>query len=71
MRALVTKGQMKLKADWRATDSSKKRTNEFVFVAFHGKKKKKSDIIYVRSLRSLSKSMYYLLTLYFSIFKPR
>ena len=29
-----TKGQIKPKADWRAADSPKKRTNKFVFVAF-------------------------------------
>ena len=29
----VTKGQIKPKADWRATDSPKKRRNKFVF--FH------------------------------------
>ena len=29
-----TKGQIKPKADWRAADSPKKQTNEFVFVAF-------------------------------------
>ena len=31
MRAVVTKVQIKLKADLRATDSPKKRTNEFAF----------------------------------------
>ena len=30
----MTKGQIKPKADWRAADSPKKQTNEFVFVAF-------------------------------------
>ena len=30
----VNKGQMKLKVDWRAVDSAKKRTNEFVLFAF-------------------------------------
>jgi hypothetical protein len=27
-----SKGQIKLKADWRAIDSPKKRTNKFVFL---------------------------------------
>ena len=30
------KGQMKPKADWRAIDSPKKRTNEFVFFLLYG-----------------------------------
>ena len=30
----MTKGQIKPKADWRAADSPKKQTNEFVFVSF-------------------------------------
>ena len=30
--AVEAKGQIKPKADWRAIDSPKKRTNEFVFV---------------------------------------
>jgi hypothetical protein len=29
-----TKGQIKLKADWRAIDSPQKQTNEFVLFAF-------------------------------------
>ena len=35
-----TKGQIKPKADLRAVDSPKKRTNEFVLFAFHGKQNK-------------------------------
>jgi hypothetical protein len=31
---MPTKGQIKTKADWRAVDSPKKRTNEFVLFAF-------------------------------------
>ena len=31
---VYTKGQIKPKADWRAVDSPKKRTNEFVLFAF-------------------------------------
>ena len=31
---MVPKGQIKPKADWRAVDSPKKRTNEFVLFAF-------------------------------------
>ena len=37
---IVAKGQIKLKADWRAADSPKKRTKKivlFAFFAFHGK----------------------------------
>ena len=30
----ITKGQIKPKADWRAVDSPKKQTNEFVLFAF-------------------------------------
>ena len=30
----LSKGRMKSKADWRAVDSPKKRTNEFVLFAF-------------------------------------
>ena len=33
-KVLITKVQIKPKAGWRAVDSPKKRTNEFVFVAF-------------------------------------
>ena len=35
------KGQIKPKADWRAVDSPKKRTNEFGFFAVKSKKTKK------------------------------
>ena len=35
-----TKGQIKPKADWRAADSPKKRTNKFVFVAFYSSRQK-------------------------------
>ena len=31
---LLSKGQIKPKADWRAVDSPKNRTNEFVLFAF-------------------------------------
>ena len=44
----MTKGQIKPKADWRAADSPKKQTNEFVFVAFllfTAKKKRKKEIV--------------------------
>ena len=38
LRSIVTfptsKGQIKPKADWRAVDSHKKQTNEFVLFAF-------------------------------------
>ena len=38
-----TKGQMKPKADWRAVDSPKKRTNDFLLLfAFLGKPKPNS-----------------------------
>ena len=30
----ITKGQIKPKTAWRAVDSSKQQTNEFVFLAF-------------------------------------
>ena len=45
----MTKGQIKPKADWRAADSPKKQTNEFVFVAFllvtaKKKEKKRKEI---------------------------
>ena len=33
-RLWISKGQIKPKTDWRAVDSSKKRTNEFVLFAF-------------------------------------
>ena len=32
--SMPTKGQIKLKADWRVIDSPKKRTDEFVLFAF-------------------------------------
>ena len=34
VKHLSPKGQKKPKADWRAVDSLKKRTNKFVFIAF-------------------------------------
>ena len=34
----LVKGQIKPKADWRAVDSSNKRSNEFVFYAVKSKK---------------------------------
>ena len=46
----MTKGQIKPKADWRAADSPKKQTNEFVFVAFllfTAKKKKERNCSFV------------------------
>ena len=46
----MTKGQIKPKADWRAADSPKKQTNEFVFVAFllfTAKKKKERKKLFV------------------------
>ena len=33
-KEIIIKGQIKPKADWRAVDSPKKRTNEFVLFAF-------------------------------------
>ena len=39
-----TKGQIKPKADWRAIDSPKKRTNEFVFFAMRVRKYLKLEI---------------------------
>ena len=38
-----TKGQIKLKADWRAIDSPKKRTNEFILFAVKSKKANKTN----------------------------
>ena len=41
---VFTKGQIKPKADWRAIDSPKKRTNEFVFFC-HEKQKKTNSFV--------------------------
>ena len=44
MNSLLTaKGQIKPKADWRAIDSPKKRTNEFVLFAVKSKKANKTN----------------------------
>ena len=40
---LVTKGQIKPKADWRDIDSPKKRTNEFVLFAVISKQATKTN----------------------------
>ena len=37
---MIDKGQIKLKADWRAVDSHKKRKNELEMYAFHHKQNK-------------------------------
>ena len=42
-RMLLSKGQIKPKADWRAVDSPKKQTNKFVFVTLKSKKVKKTS----------------------------
>ena len=47
------KGQIKLKADWRAIDSPKKRTDEFVLLAFLLFTANKSNL----SVRFLGESM--------------
>ena len=44
-RTPIYKGQTKPKADWRAADSPKKCTNEFVFVAFLLFMGKKTNLI--------------------------
>ena len=50
------KGQKEPKADWRAIDSPKKRTNEFVFVCRENKKTKNYETIrhWKRSGRNVS-----------------
>ena len=47
-----TKGQIKPKADWRAIDSPKKRTNEFVFFAMTVRK-------YLKLVVSISSFKYF------------
>ena len=51
--AIIPKGQIKPKADWRAVDSSKKRTNEFVFFC-REKQKSKNWRIYCVPIRPQS-----------------
>ena len=56
-----TKGQIKPKADWRAIDSPKKRTNEFGFFAMTVRKYLKLEIEtssfkYFRSVKQKKKS---------------
>ena len=41
-----SKGQIKPKTDWRAVDSPKKRTNEFVLFALKSKKAKKTNLFF-------------------------